>query len=104
MKYRVVFRERTDAKGVPSEEPAEFLNAQLSDGVVLDASMVERGIPPALHTDSMEEDDGFLSLETEAWDYEIANDRQEEFVEALRNSEMVMEYETLGDDDSVSEV
>ena len=104
MRYRVVFRERTNATGVPAEEPSEFLTNQLSDGVILDATMVERGIPPALHTSSMEEDDDFLSLETEAWDYDVASDRQDEFVDALKNSEMVVEYEALGDEDSVSAV
>ena len=102
MRYRVVFRERTDAEGLPTEEPAEFLNAQLSDGIVLDATIVERGLPPGLHTSSMEEDDNFLSIETEAWDYDVANDRKDEFIDALKNSEMVVEYEALGDEDSVS--
>ena len=104
MRYRVVFRERTDAEGKPTERPSEFLDSQLSDGVVLDASIVEREQPQALHTDSLEEDDAFLSVQTEAWDYDVADDRQDEFVDAMRNSGVVVDYEVLGDEDSVSAV
>jgi hypothetical protein len=104
MRYRVVFRERTDGEGKPTERPSEFLDSQLSDGVVLDASMVERDEPRALHTDALEEDDAFLNVQTEAWDYDVADDRREEFVDALRNSRVVVEYEVLGDEDSVSAV
>ena len=100
MRYRVVFRERTDSSGRPIERPPEFLDAQLSEGVVLDAAIVEREQPIALHTDRMEEDDDFLSLQTEAWDYDVADDRQGEFVDALRNSEMVVEFERLGDENA----
>jgi hypothetical protein len=104
MRYRVVFRERTDAEGHATERPSEYLDAQLSDGIVLDASMVERDQPAGLHTESMDEDDSFLSVQTEAWDYDVADDRKDDFVAALRNSEVVVEYEELGDEDSVSAV
>jgi hypothetical protein len=52
----------------------------------------------------MDEDDSFLSVQTEAWDYDVADDRKDDFVAALRNSEVVVEYEELGDEDSVSAV
>jgi hypothetical protein len=104
MRYRVVFREQTDETGRTRQRPSEFLDAQLSDGIVLDASVVERELPQALHTDRMEEDDGFLSTQAEAWDYDVADDRQEEFVDAMRNSGVVMDYQVLGDEDSVSAV
>lgn len=99
-----MFREQTDEKGHARQKPSEFLDTQLSDGVVLDASVVEREMPQALHTDRMEEDDGFLSTQAEAWDYDVADDRQQEFVEAMRNSGVVMDYQVLGDEDSVSAV
>src|SRR6185312_2841439 len=102
MRYRVVFREQTDSNGRATEKPSKFLDAQLSDGVVLDASIVEREEPPGLHTDRLEEDDDFLSLQTEAWDYDVADERQQEFIDALRNSGVVMDYQVLGDEDSVS--
>ena len=104
MRYRVVFREQTDEKGRPTQKPAEFLDSQLSDGVVLDSSIVEREQPQALHTDTIEEDDGFLSLQAEAWDYDVADDRQQEFIDALRNSGMVMDYQVLGEEDSINAV
>jgi hypothetical protein len=104
MRYRVVFREQTDETGRTQQRPSEFLDTQLSDGVVLDASIVEREQPQGLHTDRMEEDDGFLSMQAEAWDYDVADDRQQEFVDAMRNSGVVMEYQVLGDEDSVSAV
>jgi hypothetical protein len=104
MRYRVVFVEQTDAKARTTEKPSEFLDTQLSDGVVLDASIVEREEPPGLHTDRLEEDDDFLSVQTEAWDYDVADDRQQEFVDAMRNSGVVADYQILGDDDSVSAV
>ena len=96
--------ERTDEKGRATERPSEFLDTQLSDGVVLDASIVEREQPPSLHTDSLEEDDSFLSMQTEAWDYDVADDRQQEFIDAMRNSGVVADYQVLGDEDSVSAV
>ena len=71
---------------------------------MLDASVVERELPQALHTDRIEEDDGFLSTQAEAWDYDVADDRQDEFVDAMRNSGVVMDYQVLGDEDSVSAV
>jgi hypothetical protein len=74
MRYRVVFVEQTDAKARTTEKPSEFLDTQLSDGVVLDSSIVEREAPPGLHTDRLDEDDDFLSVQTEAWDYDVADD------------------------------
>lgn len=104
MRYRVVFVEQTDAKARTTGKPSEFLDTQLSDGVVLDASIVEREEPPGLHTDRLDEDDDFLSVQTEAWDYDVADDRQQEFVDAMRNSGVVADYQILGDEDSVSAV
>jgi len=70
----------------------------------MDATIVERTSPQALHTDSFEEDDDFLSLETEVWAYDVADDRKQDFADALRNSGMVIEFEALGDEDSVNTV
>jgi hypothetical protein len=33
-----------------------------------------------------------LSVGSETWEYEVADDREADFVAALRNSQMVMEY------------
>lgn len=77
MKYQVTFRERTDGKGNPSENPPEFVEPELTDGVVLDAVFVERIEPDNMHVQEvMDEDDDFLSIGTEVWEYDIAEGRE----------------------------
>jgi hypothetical protein len=44
----------------------------------------------------MNEDDHFLSLATEAWEFNVAPGRDEEFVFALKNSDATLSYELLG--------
>ena len=98
MKYQVTFRERTDASGNPSENPPEFVEPELMDGVVQDAVFVERIEPESLHVQEvMDEDDSFLSIGSEIWEYDIAEGREREFEDALKNSQMVMEYDVLDD-------
>ena len=93
MTYRVTFMERTNGAGVPSEFPPYYVAIDLADGVVLDKSLVERTEPSALHSEeSLEEDDSFLSVASETRDYEVADGREDEFIAALKNSQMVMEY------------
>jgi hypothetical protein len=92
MTYRVTFMERTGAKGQPSEFPPDYVEMEAPDGVVLDKTFVERTEPEALHgEEEMDEDDSFLSVGSETWDYEIADGRQDEFLAALKNSQMAME-------------
>jgi hypothetical protein len=43
----------------------------------------------------MDEDDSFLSRGVEVWEYDIAEGRDRDFIDALRNSEMVIEYVEL---------
>jgi hypothetical protein len=101
MKYRVTFVERTDGLGNPTENPPEFVEPELMDGVVLDAVFVERLEPESLHVqEAMDEDDSFLSMGTEVWEYDIADGREREFLDALKNSKMVVEYEALEDEPS----
>ena len=96
MKYRVVFRERSDEQGEKADNPASFLDTQLDDETVLDAVFVGRTQPDALHSsDLIEEDDGFLSLASEIWEYDVAEGKDEDFKNALLNSGMVMEVEPL---------
>lgn len=105
MKYKVVFRERSDRSGEKADDPASFLDTQLDDETVLDAVFVGRNRPDALHSsDLIEEDDEFLSLGTEIWEYDVAEGKDEDFKNALRNSGMVMEFEPLesGDELGVS--
>jgi hypothetical protein len=96
MKYRVVFRERSGPTGDKADEPANFLDSQLDDETVLDSVFVGRTEPDALHSsDRIEEDDGFLSLGSEIWEYDVAEGKDEDFKNALLNSGMVMEVEPL---------
>lgn len=99
MKYQVTFRQRSDGTGNPTDNPPAFVEPELVDGVVLDAVFVERIEPDNLHVQEvMDEDDDFLSLGSEIWEYDIAEGRQQEFEDALTNSQMVMEYEVIDDE------
>ena len=94
MRYQVTFTERFNENGQPSENPPEFVN--VSDGVVQEAAFVQRIEPDNLHVQEvMDEDDSFLSKGTEIWEYEIAEGRDQEFIEALENSQMVIDYVEL---------
>ncbi len=96
MKYRVIFRERSDQTGEKADDPTTFLDPQLDDETVLDAVFVGRTEPDSLHSsDRVEEDDGFLSLSSEIWEYDVAEGKDEDFKNALINSGMVMEVEPL---------
>ena len=96
MKYKVVFRERSNEAGDKADEPASFLDTQLDDETVLDAVFVGRNDPDALHSsDVIEEDDSFLSLGTEIWEYDVAEGKDQDFKDALANSGMVIEFEQL---------
>lgn len=96
MKYKVVFRERSDESGEKADDPASFLDTQLDDETVLDAVFVGRNRPDGLHSsDALEEDDSFLSLGSEIWEYDVAEGKDQEFKDALRNSGMVMEFEAM---------
>jgi hypothetical protein len=93
--YRVTFLERTAASGEPSERPTDYLTIELSD-VIQDKQFVERTGPAAMHSeDALEEDDDFLSVGSETWDYAVADGREDDFIAALQNSQMVMEYVRL---------
>jgi hypothetical protein len=96
MRYRVTFLERTNAKGNPTEFPPDYVTIDVPDGVILDRTFVERDQPAALHSEeALEEDDDFLSMGSETWDYDIAEGREQEFLDALRNSQMAFDCEPL---------
>jgi hypothetical protein len=90
--------ERTGPKGQPSEFPPDYVEIEAPDGVVLEKTFVDRTEPEALHgEEELDEDDSFLSVGSETWDYEIADGRQDEFLAALKNSQMAMECVPLDD-------
>jgi hypothetical protein len=96
MTYRVTFRKRFSGDAEEADRPEAFIH--VLDGVVLNAVKAETIDPPALHSqDVLDEDDNFESIGSETWEYEIAEDRDREFVEALENSGMVLDYEPIDD-------
>ena len=101
MKYRVTFREQNNRVGNPTEKPPEFVEPELRDGIVLDATFVERFEPDNLHVQEvMDEDDDFMSVGTEVWEYDVADGCEQEFTDALKNSEMVIDYEDIEEEPS----
>ena len=103
MTYRVTFMERTGVTGEPSEAPTDYVAIDLADGVVLEKLFVDRTEPDALHSEeSLDEDDSFLSIGSETWDYEVADGREDEFIVALKNSQMVTEYVRLDEEPSAA--
>jgi hypothetical protein len=103
MTYRVTFMERTGVTGEPSEAPTDYVAIELPDGVVLEKLFIDRTEPDALHSEeALEEDDSFLSVGSETWDYEVAEGREDEFLAALKNSQMVMEYVRLDEEPSAA--
>ncbi len=102
MKYRVVFRERSSDDGEQADQPSDFLDSELDDDTVLDARFVGRLGADALHSsDVMEEDDAFLSISPEIWEYDVAEGKDQSFIDALKNSGMVMEFQALESSDEL---
>lgn len=96
MTYKVIFRKRFDGEANESDNPAAFVDTDGS--VVLNAEKAEVVDPPALHSqDVLDEDDSFLSVGTETWEFEIASGREDDFIRALERSQMVIEYEQIDD-------
>jgi hypothetical protein len=98
MTYRVVFAKRFRPDGTESDlDPTAALDVNIPDGVVVDKAFVERFEPEAKHSQEvLDEDDAFLGMASaEVWDYEVVNERSQDFVDAVRNSETVMELEEL---------
>ena len=92
--YKVIFTKRFDSEGEEADRPETFV--QVSDGVVLNAAKAEQIEPPGMHKkDVMDEDDAFLSVGTEVWEYEIADGTDEEFIQALEVSRKVIQYEQM---------
>ena len=96
MRYRVTYRKRFSRDGEGSDAPQTFLN--VADGVIAEQEFVERFEPEAMHNaDEMQEDDDFLSLGSEVWEYDIMPGREREFRDAVLNSGMAMELDEVED-------
>jgi hypothetical protein len=88
---------------MPTEDPVDQLESELLDGVVMEKTFVERTEPLATHNvGALDEDDSFLSIGSETWEYEVVNERQDDFLKALSLSGRVMEYQRLDDDVSLA--
>jgi hypothetical protein len=100
MVYRVTFAKRFQSDGEPSTlDPTAELEVYLPDGVVLDKSMVSQFEPESKHSQEiLDEDDAFLGMAApEVWEYEVADGRESEFQDAIRNSQVVLEFQTIDD-------
>jgi hypothetical protein len=100
MTYRVTFAKRFQSDGEPSQlDPTTQLDVNLPDGVVLDKVFVERFDPEAKHSQEvLDEDDAFLGMAAaEIWEYEVEDGRESDFETAIRNSQSVMEFQTIDD-------
>jgi hypothetical protein len=103
MRYRVAFARRFQSDGNESAlNPTAELDVELPDGVVADKVFVGRFDPESKHSQEvMDEDDAFLgSAAAELWDYDIVDGSEQDFIDAMRNSETVMEF-TVVDETSV---
>lgn len=57
-------------------------------------------MPAAMHSEEqLEEDDDFLSVGSETWDYDVVDGREDDFLAAVKNSRLAMECVPLGDED-----
>jgi hypothetical protein len=104
MRYKVTFRKRFSADGEPFDNPRSLISPE--DGVIEDAEMVEivepagLGVAEDLNDGSGSQesnDNGFLSLGSEAWVFDIAEGREKEFTDALVESRVVLDYEPVGE-------
>ncbi len=105
MKYKVTFRKRFTPEGEPADDPKSLVSPE--DGVVEDAEFIEILEPAGLGvaedlnegTGSQESNDnGFLGLGTETWVYDVAEGRESEFIAALAESRVVLDFEEIPDE------
>jgi hypothetical protein len=98
MTYRVAFAKRFQSDGSESAlDPTSELDGYLPDGVVASKTFVERFAPASEHSQEvLDEDDAFLGLASaEVWEYDVVDERVKDFEAAARNSETVMELQTV---------
>jgi hypothetical protein len=99
MRYRVVFRERVSGRDGALENPVAFLQANRSDEIVRQAVFVLRNDPGVRSsTDPLADDEEFLRLGTQTWEYEVADGKDQEFKDALLNSGSIVEFTPIGGD------
>jgi len=82
-----------------AEQPDAELDAQVPEGVVADKVFVEQLESEAQHSQEvLDEDDAFLgSAAPQVWEYDVVDDRADEFRRAIGESELVLEWEVIDD-------
>jgi hypothetical protein len=105
MRYKVTYRKRFTPEGEEADSPHMLVDPP--DGVILDSEIVEV-IPPAglgvaedLNEGSGSQesnDNGFLGLGSETWEYDIAEGREQEFKNAVVNSKVALAIEEVPDE------
>lgn len=102
MRYKVTYRKRFNDQAEPADSPAEMVS--LPEGVIVDSEVVEMIEPASVHVagdinagtgSQSSDDDGFLAFGTETWVYDVAEGREQEFKNAVVNTELVLEIEEL---------
>jgi hypothetical protein len=98
MRYRVVFAKRFQSDGTESAlDPTAEMDVYIPDGVVADKVFVERFEPGSQHNQEvLDEDDAWLGLASpEVWEYDVLDDREQDFIDAMQNSGTVMEFAVI---------
>lgn len=102
MRYKVTYRKRFNDQARPADEPSALLS--LPEDVILDSEVAEMTEPASVHAagdinagagSESGEDDGFLAFGTETWVYDVAEGREEEFKNAVINTELVLNIEEI---------
>jgi hypothetical protein len=102
MRYQVTFRKRFNDRGRGSDSPQALLD--LPDGVVLESEVVEEIEPDSVTVDEAMDEDSVEPFGSEIWEYVVADGRRDEFVNALKESSVVLEYDAIDDaDDEIDE-
>ena len=105
MRFKVTYRKRFNREGEGADNPNSLVDA--ADGVILDSEIVEiiepagLGVAEDLNAGTGSEesnDNGFLGFGTETWVYEVAKGREQEFKDAVLESEVVLAIEEVPDE------
>ena len=105
MRYQVTFRKRFNPDGQPADDPRSLIDTE--NGVIEDAEFIEiiepagLGVAEDLNEGSGSQesnDNGFLGLGTETWVFDIAEGREKEFISALVESKVVLDFEEVPDE------
>jgi hypothetical protein len=97
MRYQVTFRKRFNEQGAGSDSPQTLLD--LPDGVVLESEVVQETEPESIQVDEEMGEDDLTPFGNEIWEYVVVDSRRDEFVAALKESGVVLEYDEIEDED-----